>query len=60
MKGAISDMDGTPYRLYLITFERESDFVTVHHYITRKRYCQVITQPFLTELTCQLSGITTQ
>ena len=38
----------TPHRLYLIAFEGQLKFFTVHHNIARKRNCQIITKSFFT------------
>ena len=37
---------GTPYRLNLITFKGESQFILVLYYIACKRNCKVITECF--------------
>ena len=42
---------GAPHGLYLITFERKSYFIAVHHHVAGKRYCKVIAQTFLAKRT---------
>ena len=51
---------GTPYGLYLITFERECYIVAVLHHITGKRNGQVVTQSFLTGFHAESYRITFQ
>ena len=48
----------TPYRLHLVTFERQLEFFAVHHHITGKGHSEVVTQTFLTHLCSQMEGIT--
>src|SRR5690606_24299942 len=38
---------GTPYRLHLVSFKRESEFILMHYYIARKGNGKIITKcPF--------------
>src|SRR5690606_35548367 len=47
----------TPYRLYLITLEREGDLALVLYHKTGKGNCQVIAQTLLTDFGRQYLGI---
>ena len=51
---------GAPHGLYLITFERKSYFIAVHHHVAGKRYCKVIAQTFLAKLAGKSRSITAQ
>ena len=47
-------------RLDLITFERKTYFITMHHHIAGKRYGEIVAQSFFTELARQLYRIAAQ